>query len=357
MEKQRSFLTLDALRGVAAIAVIMAHTAALLGFVAPRPYLAVDFFFMLSGFVLTFAYQEQLDAGWSTFAFFKTRIARLYPLYILGLALGALFIIPQDHMRYGQFSGLMEAALLLLGIFFLPAPFDLAGRQDAFPFNAPSWSLFFEIIGNIVHAMLLRRRSFRFLVVATALFGLLFLFSAEKMNSVFIGVRHSEILVGLSRMLFSYTMGILLFRVWQTGKMRVSISPFLCALLLLVALLVPLPGAFRLRTDLSVIFLFFPVLLFVSANSQPPPQLNGLFRGLGISSYAVYVLHVPIGMYFEHVWNLIRPGQMAHDAPWPGIVFIALILAIAPLVDRVYDQPARAFLRRKLLGGRKREIS
>jgi peptidoglycan/LPS O-acetylase OafA/YrhL len=344
MPKQRAFLTLDGLRGVAAIAVISAHTTALLGFATARPYLAVDFFFMLSGFVLTYAFQQQLDDGLTTFSFLEMRIARLYPLYLLGFVLGALFLIMQERASSHHLDAMTDLALVALGLLILPTPVDLRGRTDAFPFNVPSWSLFFEIVANIVHALVFRRRSTRFMAAVTAVSGACFLYFAHRLGTVAIGVQHRELLAGFARVLFSYSLGTLLFRAWKTGKMRVSVSPIVCALLLLAALLVPVPERFRPMTELLIVFFYFPALLFISAQAQPSVWLGKVFRNIGIASYAIYMLHVPAAMYFEHVWNIVRPHRLAHDAPWPGLLFIALVVAVAPLVDRFYDQPARKFL-------------
>src|ERR1700712_1409072 len=86
----RRYHTLDALRGLAAIAVVGFHISQvkLEPVLVPYGYLAVDFFFVLSGAVVAHAYEKQLRAGLSWQAFFVKRVIRLYPLALLGTALG-----------------------------------------------------------------------------------------------------------------------------------------------------------------------------------------------------------------------------------------------------------------------------
>ena len=149
-------LALDALRGVAACTVVLFHRASRMPF--PKGYLAVDFFFMLSGFVLTFAYQEKLDGGWSTRDFLATRIARLYPLYLLGFVLGLLVALSDPAIHFGPQGWVSAIPNLLL----LPAWVGPHSKPPhAFPYNIPAWSLFFEVVANVLHALFLRRRSIR----------------------------------------------------------------------------------------------------------------------------------------------------------------------------------------------------
>ncbi len=157
LEKPHQFVTLDALRGVAAIAVMSYHSTPIL---RHQPFLrgelAVDFFFMLSGFVLTFAYGNRLDAGWGTGAFLKTRLARLYPLYALGLVLGGSFLLAVAPRAQRGTTALAFAA----GLVVCPSPWTFPGGMPwIFPLNFPTWSLFYEAVANVVHALFLRRRS------------------------------------------------------------------------------------------------------------------------------------------------------------------------------------------------------
>jgi peptidoglycan/LPS O-acetylase OafA/YrhL len=351
-EKPHVFLTLDALRGVAAIAVLGFHMHLYFGRqVFPQGYLAVDFFFMLSGFVLTYAYQNRLDNGSSTISFFKLRVARLYPLYLVGLATGFLYNFIQNLAGKGVLSVTNILVLLLAGLFMLPAvPEFMPAGPTIFPLNFPTWSLFYEIAANLFHALFLRRRNWIFLLSTIFVSGSAVVYSAVKFERLDFGADRSYFLYGFPRVIFSYTVGILLFRVWRSGKLRPNIPPIVSVLLLLSTLAAPIPHVFTVGYDLLIVIFVFPVLLLVSASSQPPSYLITLFQMLGISSYALYVLHRPMADFFKMVWFHLRRHTVEDDAPWSGLLFLAFIFALSLWIDRAYDLRARTFLRNKLYG-------
>lgn len=349
MDQARKFLTLDALRGVAALTVVEFHTANFAGTRLVRHgYLAVDFFFMLSGFVLTFAYQGRLDAGWSTGAFLKARLIRLYPLYLLGLALG--FGLRILDVLLGRPSPTLGAMVTLLGVglLLLPAPAQFGHVSAfAFPFNIPAWSLFFELIANAVHALALRRRGCRFLgcLAGTAAFAF-FLWVAWR-GEMDLGAHRTEVLPGLARVLFGYTAGVLLFKVWQTGRFQWRVPPSLAAVALVLLLIGPSRGwGHALGYDMVVTVFCFPLLLLLSARSQPPVRVARLFQGLGVASYAIYVLHVPLAAaYFALLAKLLPRERLQAFAPWETLGFLGMVLLAALLTDRLYDSPVRRVLR------------
>ena len=352
LEKPHVFLTLDALRGVAAIAVLAFHMHHYFGRqIFPQGYLAVDFFFMLSGFVLTYAYQNRLDNGSSTISFFKLRVARLYPLYLVGLATGFLYNLIQSLAGKSVLSVANILVLLLAGLLMLPAvPDFMPAGPTIFPLNFPTWSLFYEIVANLLHALFLRRRNWIFLLSTIFVSGSAVAYSAAKFKRLDFGADRIYFLYGFPRVIFSYTVGILLFRVWRSGKLRPRVPPIVAVLLLLSALAAPIPPVFTVGYDLLIVIFFFPVLLLISASSQPPSYLSTLFQMLGTSSYALYVLHRPVADFFKMVWFHIRQHTVEDDAPWSGILFLVFVFALSLWIDKVYDLRARTFLRNELNG-------
>ena len=351
--KSHQFVTMDGLRGVAALAVIAFH-----GRVAVAPvrfasgYLAVDFFFMLSGFVLTFAYGRKLDEGWSTWAYFKTRIVRLYPLYLLGLLLGFGFLMALNGYRH---VALMSGGLpgsLALGLAILPVmslhPFS---RTTAFPLNYPSWSIFFELLVNIAQALFLRRKSAKVLTWVAAVSFLIMAGYARAFGTINLGVDSPENILCVARVMFSYAIGMLLFRVWRSGRFRLKVPPALIAVVLLGALALPLRHYLVLQ-EMLVVTLLFPVLILLAAAVEPGPRWRPVFQMLGQVSYAIYILHGPLLSILQETWMHVRHRSVEMDAPWDGLVFIVVLLGVALLVDRVYDVPARRFLRNRLLARR-----
>ena len=351
LEKPHKFVTLDALRGVAALVIVYVHTYRLFGNIpCQHGYLAVDFFFMLSGFVLTFAYQGKLDQDWTTWAFFKARVARLYPLYFLGTVLGILFMVAQNRSHTASYIPAFTAFLLAcFGLLLLPAPTSITrNNHQSFPLNFVSWSLFYEVVANIVHALFLRRASWKVLWAVVLSSGAVLIRMTIHYDGMDFGVLRSELFAAFSRLAFSYTMGIILCRVWRSGRYRMKISPVLSGIILLLALGIPIRTSLNAVHDLCITMLVFPVLLFASASSQPSTSLAAPFQILGTASYALYVLHLPFSELFSRTWFRVRRQEATMSAPWAGLIFYALIVAVALGVDKIYDLPARSFLRKRL---------
>lgn len=178
--------------------------------------------------------------------------------------------------------------------------------------------------------------------------GILCLVATTHFRKLDFGFVRVELIFGFSRVLFSYTLGSLLFLGWKTGRARVRMPPILLALALLGLFLVPPHFGPQGVVDLSIVAVCFPALLWISASPNPPPSLNRVARLLGLSSYAIYVLHNPLGDGFEQAWKIARHHLIAVDAPWPGLLFVAALILLTLMLDRFYDLPVRAFLKRKL---------
>ncbi len=140
-KKVRRFVTLDALRGAGAVTVMAGHAGPLLGgYTPPLYYLAVDMFFVLSGFVISHAYDDKMAAGMRPLEFLRARVKRLYPIYLVGLLLGLVSVLFSNPHALS----LTQAALTFFcGLFALPSP-PMEPLGALFPLNGPYWSLFFE---------------------------------------------------------------------------------------------------------------------------------------------------------------------------------------------------------------------
>jgi peptidoglycan/LPS O-acetylase OafA/YrhL len=341
------FHTLDALRGVAAIAVCALHWHDLFGrnLFANAP-LAVDFFFMLSGFVLSLAYQRRLDEGWSTRAFLKARLTRLYPIYALGLIAGFLIVY-----KLGASSGFTGSRLwtaLIFGLLFLPLPPALSGISVLFPMNIPTWSLFIELVANLFHALFLRRRGWVFLGGTIALSGGILLWLGFRVQTDIIGLPATRIWLEIPRVIFSYTVGVALFRMWRMDRVHWRVSPLLLVLMLGGLLAVPLEGAHGLIYDFLVVTCIFPVMVFIGASSNPSERWLGVADLLGGISYPLYVMHTPILGYFQAVWKRVFRQDVLQDTPWSGVACLLMLILVAALLNRFYDIPLREFLQRRV---------
>lgn len=348
---KQHFVVLDALRGVAALAVMQYHTNDWFGLnLFPHGYLAVDFFFILSGFVLTFAYQEKLRAGWATTSFLKTRLVRLYPLYFLGLILGFVMrylprVVPGNAVSRGHF-----AEALVLGLFLLPLPKAVPHlNYTLFPFNYPAWSLFYEFVANLVHVFLFRRGALGPVAATVAVSGAGFLGATFYYGTVGFGLIPPQIVAGLFRVIFSYSVGVLLFLLWQAKPVPFRMPALVAVASLVGALAVRLTGRSAVFYDVGVIFVFFPVVLYLNASAKVSDRFLPLAKLLGQASYAVYMLHVPLSEAFEVAYGHVMRHNIHRDVPWSGIVYAAVVVMAAILVDRVYDVPVRDWLRRRVL--------
>jgi len=345
-------VTLDGLRGVAALEVVLFHMRPLFGLSVFREgyfcegYLAVDFFFLLSGFVITYAYQQKLDRGLPAMEFLKTRMARLYPLYFLGLLIAGAFSVVQMHAASPRHTPWGIAGVFLLGALWIPTPVTLLGfSSDMFPLNSPAWSLFYEVCVNIVHALFVRRKGWMYLGAVVLVSGLALVVGTEHLHTIDVGDDRQGILYGFPRVIFSYFMGNRLFVLWKSGRVRFRIPALGSALILLVVLGVPVSRSLHVRYDLIVTLLVFPVLLLASVSAQPPRGLVKLFQAMGKASYAIYVLHIPLYRFFERSWAHFAGHTATQDAPWSGISFMLLIVVAAFIADRFYDLPVRTYLR------------
>jgi peptidoglycan/LPS O-acetylase OafA/YrhL len=125
--ERHSFQTLDALRGVAALVVVVHHNHPMFTWRPHHGYLAVDLFFVLSGFVLSYAYQDRLDRGWPTIKFLRARLVRLAPLYLLALLFGFFLTILSGryaslHLSWVEELEYRGMSCLLLPVYSLKHP-------------------------------------------------------------------------------------------------------------------------------------------------------------------------------------------------------------------------------------------
>lgn len=367
---------LDSLRGVAALMVIWYHIFEGYAFAGAlngatdgsittfnHGYLAVDFFFMLSGFVISYAY----DNRWRSMGilqFFKRRLVRLHPMLIMGAIIGAaaFFVGGCTNWAGENIAPRFLFMALILAIFFIPAyggaPYDVRGNGEMFPLNGPSWSLFFEYIGNILYAIFIRRLSTRWLKLFTAILGISFIIFATTNASGYgnIGVGWTldttNFFGGLLRMLFPFTLGMLLQRTQAIKYLKKPLPQratfWICTIALFAIFSVPFLGAgshFSLNGVYEVlcVMLFFPAIVTVAAASND----GDTGKLLGEISYPIYIIHYPI-MYLFYEW-LIDNKLYTLQQTWPMVVAVfGASLLIAYLCLKLYDIPIRRWLGAKL---------
>ncbi|WP_423760195.1 acyltransferase family protein [Burkholderia sp. NLJ2] len=310
-------------------------------------YLAVDLFFVMSGFVLARTYESRLlDQRMTTFQFMRARFIRLYPLYILGALLGALsFVILGlfDAWPAGSsWAGL--AKVTAFAVVMLPVP-----RGGAlYPLNSPSWSLFFELVANLLFGRFVAVLSNRVLVavVAITLMLVVWLTSHDAFNG---GWKITTLPVGLVRVVFSFSVGVLVHRHTGTVRKPGNVLTLLVMLAIAAVLAVDVTGhAERIYTAV-VVALLFPAIVIVATRIEPSGVVRTFCSYSGTISYGLYVLHCPTG----NLVTGIEQTALHANARIVGLSGIAFTLCIALFVlwlDRGYDPALRRALGRIIPG-------
>ena len=318
---------LDGLRGVAALLVVFHHIFEGYAFAGSvngvgdgiiahlnHGYLAVDFFFLLSGFVIGYAYDDRWQRGFTLSDFFRRRLIRLHPMVVFGAVVGLVCFLLQGcvHWDGSRVSVSMAMLALLAAMFMIPAwpgcTYEVRGNGEMFPLNGPAWSLFFEYIGNILYGLLVHRLSTRMLTAVTALLGvaLVWMTVGDFVGSGMFGVGWTldgvNFWGGLVRMLFPYSLGMLLSRRFRPVRVR---GAFWLATVVMAALfMVPyIPGkspvCWNGVYEAVCIMIVFPVLLWLGASDRTAgKRQTAMFRLLGDLSYPLYIVHYPLFYLF-----------------------------------------------------------
>ena len=363
---------LDGLRGVAALLVVFYHIFEGLSFAAGgtlittinHGYLAVDFFFILSGFVIGYAYDDRLGKTMTLGNFFKRRLIRLHPMIVMGALIGVVFYVLQGCVKWDgtHVATSMIMLALLCAMFFIPAvpgaSYDIRGNGEMFPLNGPSWSLFFEYIGNILYAIFIHRLSNKALTVLVALLGIALawfaLFDVAGYGMIGVGwtLDGVNFLGGSLRMLFPFSLGMLLSRNFKPVKVRGAF--WICSIVLLVLFCVPYiegkdPISFNGLFEAVCILFIFPVLVWLGASGKTTDKRSTqICKFSGDISFPLYAVHYPV-MYLFYSW-LIENKHYTFGEIWPMaiVVYFGSIL-LAYLCLKWYDEPVRKWLTRKFL--------
>lgn len=362
---------LDGLRGTAAILVVIFHLfEAFFPELPKHPmhhgYLAVDFFYMLSGFVVGYAYDDRWAKGMTVGQFLKIRLVRLHPLVILGVAIGAVAFWFDPFKANLNFSGWQLLGAMLIGFTLLPAPLsvDVRGWQETHPLDGPCWSLMQEYIANIMYALFGRKMSKTALWIFVAITGLILIvvsvdhgdlgtgWGYGNIQSTFIAdyfygagnTGYPNIWVAPVRMLFPFFAGLLLFR---TGKLvRIPMAYTICSLVLAAIFFFPW-YSWNGYYDAAVIILLFPLLIAAGAGGQIAGRWAKLCKFSGEISYPIYITHYPF-IYIYTIW--IAKEKPAGSSVIPvavGLFFFFMLLAYVAL--KWYDEPVRKWLKAKYL--------
>jgi peptidoglycan/LPS O-acetylase OafA/YrhL len=354
----RRFVALDGLRGVAALMVVAFHSGRFFGVWVPRfGYLAVDLFFLLSGFVLALNYERRFRSGMTAADFLVARIVRLYPLYFLGLMLGtcaALFGLNNPDIPLLSLRDLTtNLAFNLIG---LPSPLivysmpPVPTQQFLFVLNIPFWSLFFEFwVANILFASLRNLLGWKVLLSIVLLGAAGLLVSEKIFYSLSGGAMWDSFASGLARVAFSFFGGIALAKLHAQARPRFTLPFWVAIASLPVLLAVQLDGRFAHIYELACVIIAFPLLIYFSAQATDKQPWLGV--ALGDASYAAYTVHVPLWILAS--WTI---SKLSIQPSWElQVIFVLLVAGLAwglNLVDmRIRMALSRLIRHRRALSG------
>ena len=399
------YILLDGLRGVAALMVLWYHVFEGFAFAKGsvietfnHGHLGVDFFFLLSGFVISYAYDDRwfndkslksndkssTNKKLTIWSFFKRRLIRLHPMLVMGAFIGLICFLLQGGVKWDGSSTPIHWTLIafVLTLFFIPAypgaSYDIRGNAEMFPLNGPSWSLFFEYIGNILYALFIRKLSNKMLTVLVGATGILWIwFVAFDISGYdMIGIGWTLDVVnffgGLLRMMFPFTLGMLMARLFSqrtTDNRRQSFftnNIFWIATIVLFALFsvpyisgedvtscVPTLANISLNGiyELFCIMVVFPLIVWIAALSDSAQSKFTLriSKFLGDLSYPLYIVHYPV-MYLFYAW-LIKNQYFTLGETWQMVILVltvCIVLAYACL--KLYDEPIRKKLSKLIRG-------
>ncbi|MDA6071498.1 acyltransferase [Flavobacterium sp. AC] len=362
-DSKKHYEILDGLRGVAAILVVAFHILEVFSGgdhtkqLINHGYLAVDFFFLLSGFVIAHAYDDR----WNTMSltgFLKRRLIRLHPMIIVGMTLGAVCFYFAAGAMFPAIEGTPFWKLILVmvfGWFLIPVPgsLDIRGWSEMYPLNGPAWSLFFEYIANIFYALILRKVSntIMWILVVIAAIALIHLAVFSPHGDIIGGwsLDFEQLRIGFTRLAFPFLAGILLRRLFKSGNIK---NAFLWSSLLIVAIMsFPRVGGSEhlwwngIYDSLTIIVLF-PLVVYIGASGSIKSAVSKrLCSFLGDISYPIYITHFPI-LYVYYAWVSNNNIQLENSL---GVALAVLIfcIIISYVFLKLYDIPVRKWLSKK----------
>lgn len=363
-DTKKHYIILDGLRGVAAIVVVMFHLLETFTHgdskiqIINHGYLAVDFFFVLSGFVIGYAYDDRWDKM-SLNNFFKRRLIRLHPMIIVGMIIGALSFYFQDSTFFPNIHEvplLKMLLVMLIGFTMIPlspSSMDIRGWQEMYPLNGPAWTLFFEYLANILYALFIRKFSNKLLSVFVFVTGIALIHLSVTRGNIIGGwaLDSLQLRIGFTRLLYPFFAGLLLSRVIKPGQIKNAF--WICSILLVVVLSVPHIGGSEnvwmngLYVAISVI-VFFPFIVYIGASGTLSNKFSSqLCKFLGNISYPIYIIHYPF-IYMFMAWVAKNDVSLTESLPMAFFVLIITIL-LSYAILKLYDLPIRKWLAKRFM--------
>jgi len=310
-------------------------------------YLAVDFFYVLSGFVVGYAYDDRWNRM-SVWDFFKIRLVRLHPLVILGVIIGAIAFWFDPFTNGAQNVSILKLiGVMLISFTLLPSP-DVRGWGETHSLDGPCWSLFQEYIANLIYGVFGRKLTKVVLWIVVIISGIWLTLVAAWRGDLGTGWGYNTFWIASTRMVFPFFAGLLLFR---TGKLiRVAHAYIVCSLILVVLFFLP---TFKHNGiyEAACIIIAFPLIVAAGAGGQISGRWAKLCKFSGDISYPIYITHYPF-IYIYTAWVVYRKPAPSQIIPVAFGLFVFFML-LAYGAFKLYDEPVRNWLKKKVLAKKK----
>lgn len=343
------FEILNGLRGVAAIVVVIFHFMEIViadfseNFIA-HGYLAVDFFFCLSGFVVSYAYDNRIE-GMGLKTFIKLRLIRLQPLVVIGSVLGLFtFLFDPYGDLYAVYGFKQTALIFITSMFLIPYPVVSERYFNLFNLNAPSWSLFWEYVANFIYAVLLFKITRKLLTPLIIVAAAILFYIGWGTGNLLGGWNDATFFHGLARIAFSFLTGMLIFR--TNGIIKNTWGLWGLSVLLMIAFLSPYNHEWNGLVDPVIVVFYFPLIVSLGAGARLNRKHQKINSFLGDVSYPLYMVHYPFMWVFANYVVVEAPSTAT--LRWLIPVSILLLIGFAYLISEYIDRPIRHNLKIKL---------
>ena len=349
LKSKPHFEILNGLRGLAAVVILVFHFMEIIiadfsKIYIAHGFLAVDFFFCLSGFVIAYAYDSRI-ASMGLLTFIKIRLIRLQPLVVIGSILGLLTFLFDPFSNLYAVYGFKETAMLFLtSVFMIPYPVVSERFFNLFNLNAPSWTLFWEYIANLVYATVLFRATKKVLIVVVLLAATSLFFIGFQYGNLLGGWNDSTFFHGFARISFSFAAGMLVYRSGWVIKNKLGLIGM--SVLLMLAFLTPYNESWSGIIEPLIVVFYFPLIVALGAGATLSSKHHRINKLSGDISYPLYMTHYPFMWVFANYVTVNEPSNA--ELAWVIPISVILLIAFAYVITEFVDKPIRTYLKEKM---------
>ena len=375
LKSKPRFEGLDGLRGVASIIVVIFHLFETFSIdptqqIVNHGYLAVDFFYVLSGFVISYAYDDRWNRM-SLWDFYKRRLVRLHPMVIAGSLMGVCYYFLGESDAFPNIKDIKPHIFfitILMNILMIPTPknLDVRGWGETNAFNGTNWTLTYEYLANILYSLIIRRLNVIIISIITLLSALLtinltlnfdifnVLQNRDLRAYTVIGgweISSCELYIGFARLLYPFFCGYLISRLKL--KITIPFSFIISSIILTICLCMPRIDGGRLIIngifETIVIVIIFPlIVIFGAGEKEENETILKICKYLGEFSYPLYISHYPV-IYCHIAWAVYHGDDSLFNKIGVSVGCFFILIFNTYALMKLYDEPVRKWLTERYL--------